>query len=114
MVCKKGYIWNSAIRCSKKFKYIGCIIDDSVITCDEIIETAKAVPASFNEKKQPIRKLLLENMISFKTRLDILQKWKVVLYMLIFIIFEKIEVDPYDSLPLGKTLTFHMVMLHMK
>lgn len=37
-----------------------------------------------------------------------------VLYMLIFIIFEKIEVDPYDSLPLGKTLTFHMVMIHMK
>ena len=56
-MCKKGYICNSATRCSKKFKYIGSIIDDSVITCDEIIETAKTVPANFNEKKQPVKKI---------------------------------------------------------
>ena len=57
LVCKKGYIWNSATRCSKKFKYVGSINDDSVITCDEIIETAKTVPANFNEKKQPVKKI---------------------------------------------------------
>ena len=28
-----------------------CIVDDSVITCDEIIETTKIVPTNFNEKR---------------------------------------------------------------
>ena len=30
-------------------------MDDSVITCDEIIEETKTVPTSFNEKKQPVK-----------------------------------------------------------
>ena len=32
-------------------KYLASIIDDSVITCDEIIETAKADSTNFKEKK---------------------------------------------------------------
>ena len=35
---KKDYIWNPATRSCKKGKYLERIIDNSVITCDEIIE----------------------------------------------------------------------------
>ena len=34
---------------------LASIIDDSVITRDEIIEETKPVPINFNEKKQPIK-----------------------------------------------------------
>ena len=36
-------------------KYLASIIDDSVITCEEIIEETKTVPTSFNEKKQSVK-----------------------------------------------------------
>ena len=32
-------------------KYVGSIIEDSVITCDETIEETKRVSTSFNEKR---------------------------------------------------------------
>ena len=32
-------------------KYLESIIDDSVITCDEIIEEIKSIPKNINEKK---------------------------------------------------------------
>ena len=32
-------------------KYVGSIIDDSVITCDETIEETKAISISFSEKR---------------------------------------------------------------
>ena len=35
---KKCYIWNPATCSCKKGKYLERIIDNSVITCDEIIE----------------------------------------------------------------------------
>ena len=41
-VCEKD-IWNPATRNCKNGKYVGSIIDDSVITCCEIIEATKAV-----------------------------------------------------------------------
>ena len=51
-ICEKDYIWNSATCSCKNGKYLESIIDDSVITCDEIIEKkSKAVPVNFNEKK---------------------------------------------------------------
>ena len=46
---EKGYIWNPATRSSKNGKYLATIIDDSVITWDEIIEKTKTVPTNFNE-----------------------------------------------------------------
>ena len=49
-VCKKDYIWNPATCCCKNGKYLASIIDDSVITCDIIIEETKTIPANFNEK----------------------------------------------------------------
>ena len=54
--CEKDYIWNPATCSSEIGKYLSSIIDDdSVITCDEIIEETKAIPANFNEKKQPVK-----------------------------------------------------------
>ena len=43
-MCEKNYIWNPA-RCScENGKYLGDIIDDSVIISYEIIDTTKTVP----------------------------------------------------------------------
>ena len=37
-ICKKDYIWNLATCSCKNGKYLESIIDDSVITCHEIID----------------------------------------------------------------------------
>ena len=37
-VCKKYYIWNPATYGCENGKYLASIMDDSAITCDEIIE----------------------------------------------------------------------------
>ena len=52
-ICEKDYIWNPAICSCENGKYLAIIIDDSVITCDEIIdaEETKIVTTNFNEKK---------------------------------------------------------------
>ena len=42
-MCKNDNICNPATCSRKNGKYIGSIIDDSVITCDEIIEEAKTI-----------------------------------------------------------------------
>ena len=55
-ICEKDYIWNPAA--CENGKYLVSIIDDSVITCDEIIdaeaksndEEVNTVPTNFNEK----------------------------------------------------------------
>ena len=37
-VCEKDYIWNPATYSCQNGKYLGSIMDDSAITCDEIID----------------------------------------------------------------------------
>ena len=37
--CKKYYIWNPATCNCKNGKYLASIIDDAMITCDELIHT---------------------------------------------------------------------------
>ena len=37
-ICERDYIWNPAICIYENGKYIASIIDNSVITCDEIID----------------------------------------------------------------------------
>ena len=57
-ICEKGCIWNPATCSCKNDKYLASIIDDPVITCDEIIyaeaklndEETKTVPTNYNEK----------------------------------------------------------------
>ena len=49
---KEHYIWNPATCSCENGKYLASITDDdSVITCDEIIEETKIIPINFNEKK---------------------------------------------------------------
>ena len=38
-ICKKPYIWNPATCSCENGKYLASIMDDSAITCDEIIES---------------------------------------------------------------------------
>ena len=53
-------IWNPAICCCENGKYLGSIIDDSLITCDEIVDAeaksndkeTKTVSKNFNKIKQ--------------------------------------------------------------
>ena len=46
-VCEKDYIWNPHKCIYKNAKYLQRVIGDSVITCDEVIEITKTVPANF-------------------------------------------------------------------
>ena len=41
---EKNYIWNPATCSFKNGKYVGSFIDNSVMTCDEIVEETKTVP----------------------------------------------------------------------
>ena len=58
-ICEKEYIRNRAICSCQNGKYLANIMDDSVITCDEIIdkkakpcnEETKTISRNFNEKK---------------------------------------------------------------
>ena len=43
-VCKKGCICNPAANSCKNGKYLASIIDNSVLKCDETIETRKTAP----------------------------------------------------------------------
>ena len=49
-ICEKNYIWHPTTCSCENGKYLANIIDDSVITCDEIIEDTKSIPTNFNEK----------------------------------------------------------------
>ena len=47
---EKDCIWNPATCSSENDKYSASIIDNSVITCDKIIEETKAVTTNVNER----------------------------------------------------------------
>ena len=48
-VCEKDYIWNAVTYKCEKGKYLASFMDNSVITCDEIIESYNK-DTNFNEK----------------------------------------------------------------
>ena len=50
IIREKDYIWNSATCSRKNGKYLTSIIDDSVITCDEMIY-ADAEAKSYDKAK---------------------------------------------------------------
>ena len=50
-MCEKHFIWNPATYTCKNGKYLANIIDDSVITFDEIMEETQTIPANFNQRK---------------------------------------------------------------
>ena len=53
-ICEKDYVWNPASCNCQNGKYLTNIMDDSVMTCDEVIESydqeIKTIPTTFNEK----------------------------------------------------------------
>ena len=64
---QKYYIWNPAICSCENGKYLASIIDDSVITCNEIIsaedksydkETKANFVTTFNGKKQSVKHII--------------------------------------------------------
>ena len=65
IVCEKGYIWNPTTCSCESGRYVKGVVDDSVIKCDEIIETtksnmtktalAKSIPASFKLKQGDLK-----------------------------------------------------------
>ena len=50
-MCEKDYIWNPATCSCENGKYVGSIIDDSVIMHDEIINMTKTVPSKITSTK---------------------------------------------------------------
>ena len=48
---EKDYIWNPATWSCKNGKYLASIIDDSVITCDEIIKKQKQFQKALMKKR---------------------------------------------------------------
>ena len=52
--CAKDYVWNHSTCNCEDGKYLASILDNSVIVCDEVIESyyeeTKIVPTNFNKK----------------------------------------------------------------
>ena len=63
-VCEKDYIWNPATCGCENGKYLASIMDDSAITCDEIIESYDE-ETNFTEKKQPVKDKILMFYLHF-------------------------------------------------
>ena len=62
--CVKYYIWNPAICSCKTGKYLASIIDNSIITCGEIIYTTKNVPTkSVLEKSISVNLYILLSLL---------------------------------------------------
>ena len=58
-VCEKDYVWNPALYNCENWEYLASIMDDSAITCDEVIEsynedteTKSYNKTNFSEKKE--------------------------------------------------------------
>ena len=54
-ISEKYYVWNLVTCNSENGKYLASIVDDSVITCDEVIE-------SYDKKIKTIPKSLMERI----------------------------------------------------
>ena len=49
--CEKDYIWNPATHSCENRKYLASIVNNLVITCDEIRGETKTVPTNLMQKK---------------------------------------------------------------
>ena len=86
---EKFYIWNPVTCSHENGKYVGSIIDDWVITFDEITETTKStsmetVPTNFNEKKVTCKTKKLYTLLAFLA-LSLLEKCPNTEYLLVCI-----------------------------
>ena len=64
-ICEKDYIWNPATCSCKNGKYLVSIFDDSVITCDEIIEETKKILQQILMKKEACQTLNVYVLLAF-------------------------------------------------
>ena len=72
-VCQKDYTWNPTACSGENGNYSASIIDDSVITCHEIIEETKTISTNFNEKRQPVNKKIMyftHHFINYHSMID--------------------------------------------
>ena len=54
-MCEKDYIWNSDACSCVKDKYVGGIIDDSLIMYDEIMDTTKSISTKAVQTKTNLK-----------------------------------------------------------
>ena len=66
-ICGKDFIWNPATCNCENAKYLASIIDDLVITCDEIrnAQKTKKVTADFNEKNAICKAKNIYGLLAF-------------------------------------------------
>ena len=60
MYVEKYYIWNSATCSCKHRKYLVKIMDDTVVTCNEVIESYEEKPRNISrtllKREQPVKR----------------------------------------------------------
>ena len=54
-VYRRNYIWNRSTCVCENDKYLGSIIHDSAVTCDEIVEPTKNTENYFGKRKPHIK-----------------------------------------------------------
>ena len=64
-MCKNDYIWNPTTCSCENDEYLGSFINDSVVTCDEIIEPTKHTTANFGDRKATCKKDNLHIFFNF-------------------------------------------------
>ena len=72
--CEKDYVWNPATCSCENEKYLASIVDDSVIMCDEVIESydeeTKTIPTNFNGKKTTCKTCFTCIFINYHSIID--------------------------------------------
>ena len=61
MYLKKDYVWNPSLCNCGNGKYLASIIDDSTITCDQIIQ-------SYKKERKLFQQILMKKNITCKTQ----------------------------------------------
>ena len=68
-IWEKEYVWNPSTCIYENGKYLASIMDDLVITCDEVIESydeeIKTIPINFNEENVTCKVQNLYNLLAF-------------------------------------------------
>ena len=70
-MCGKDYIWNPSLWTCKSGNYLGSIVVDSVITCDEIIKLTKTIPT----KTRPVKSISIKNVPTKTFPKNFIEEW---------------------------------------
>ena len=104
-VCKNDYIRNPASWSCKNGQYLESIIDDSVITCDEIIDVGAT---SYDEETEIVSTNFSNKKVIFKTK-----SFYILLAFLIIIIAFLISVSVYYYLIKSKPKQKHLLRYYV-